>query len=232
MLSTSVALKRLDSDFSKMTLSRKIAKGEFGNAGYGFYVENPRTFEVEMDETSKKINAELDKFTFPPKRVVFSASSLNFCINQLINSTTYLVEVEKEYLQSVFEMLKKSLSNVILLRPSKQDKMNYWEPDAIYVKELFKRSPVKKDGSIAIEKLIVDLVFDEDLSSLYSGRDVDEALEILLTRYSVNYRKLLAYASRKGLKDRLLERIRWLIPGEILEVVTDDKQTKLREESH
>ncbi len=232
MFSGGVTLKRLNSDFSKMTLSRKIAKGEIGNAGYGFYADSPRVFESELDGVSKAINAELDTFPFPPKRVIFSAVSLNFCINQLVDSTTYLVEVEREYLLSTFLTLKNHLSNVVLLKPNKQDKMNYWEPGAIYVKELFKRSPVKKDGSIAIEKLIVDLIFDEDLSSLYSGRDIDEALEVLCTRYAVNYRKLFAYASRKGLKDRLLERIRRLIPDEILEVATDDKQTKFREESH
>ena len=182
---------------NNMSISRLVRKEMLGNLGFGFYVEKPQTLVFDQDDLSKRINNLLDEFPIVPNRVIFQSISLNFCINQLISSNTYIVEVEKEYLVSAFELLKKELNNVILLKPSKRDKINYWKPNTIYVFELFKRSPVNKDGSITIEKLIVDLIIDEDLSSLYSGQDVDLAIDTLCSKYLINYKTLFAYATRK-----------------------------------
>ena len=209
--------------FNAMSLSRRVKKQELGNLGFGFYIANPKNLKFENDELMQQINRLLDGYPFPPKRVVFSSKSLNFCINQLISASTYLVEVEKEYLQSVFETLKNTVGNVVLFKPSQEEKLNYWKPNAIYVTELYKRSPVNKDGSIAIEKLIFDLLFDEDIYSLYSGSDIEMAIHILCTEYCINYKTLFSYATRKSRKSELLERIENMIPSEILEVLSRDK---------
>ena len=205
-----------------MSISRLTKKGALGNLGYGFYVENPNNIKFESDEVMSQINSLLDDFPFAPKRMVFSSISLNFCINQLISTTTYVVEVEKEYLQTVFELLKESSKGVVLLKPSRESKINYWKPGAIYVTELFKRSPVNEDGTIAIEKLIVDLLFDEEIYSLYSGKDIDSAIEVLCSGYTINYKTLFSYATRRNRKAKLLERIREYVPKEILEVAEND----------
>lgn len=205
-----------------MAISRLAKKEEIGNLGFGYYVKSPVIFHLEHDGVMNKINNLLSLYSFPPKRMVFSSISLNFCINQIISSTTYVVEVEKEYIQSVFELLKKNFKNVVLFKPSKEDKLNYWKPNAIYITELFKRSPVNKDGSITIEKLIVDILFDEEINSLYSGQDIDSAVEVLCTKYTINYKTLFSYAARKNKKSQLLQRIKQYLPEEILEKVVHD----------
>ena len=214
--------KLMQSEFPKMKISRLIKKGSLGNLGYGFYIEAPNTFNLEKDDIMIKINKLLDSFPIHPNRVIFSSISLNSYINQLLSSSTYVVEVEKEYIQSTFELLKASLKNTVLLKPTEEDKLNYWKPNAIYVIELFKRSPVKNDGTITIEKLIVDLLFDENIYSLYSGQDIDSIIDILCTRYTFNYKTLFAYASRKGRKEQLLTRIKQYIPKEIMEASNSD----------
>lgn len=215
--------KIIKPSLNKMTISRLVRGKILGNLGYGFYVENPNPFTLKNDDLMIKINKLIDKFPVSPKRITYSSISLNFCINQQISATTYIVEVEREYLQSVFELIKSNFKNTVLLKPSREDKLNYWEPNSIYVVELFKRSPVNEDGSITIEKLIVDLLFDKDISSLYSGQDVDSAIDILNSKYTINYKTLFAYASRKEKKKQLLERIEKYIPSEILEVIKNDK---------
>ena len=205
-----------------MALSRLVRQERIGNLGFGYYSSRPRILHFENDGTMSKINSLLDDFPVAPNRMLFSATSLNFCINQLLSSTTYLLEVEKEYLQIVFEVVKGRVDNVVLLKPSKEDKINYWRPNAIYVSELFKRSPLNKDGSITIEKLICDLLFDEDVYGLYSGRDVEQAISFLCENYTVNYRTLFAYASRKNRKGELLKRIHPFIPDVILGVLRHD----------
>ena len=86
---------------NNMAISRLVSKGIVGNLGYGFYVYNPNSFHLDYDETLIKINNLLNEFPIKPHRMIFSSISLNYCINQLISSTTYVVEVEKEYLEAV-----------------------------------------------------------------------------------------------------------------------------------
>ena len=204
---------------NKMSISRLVHKNILANLGYGFYSEKPNTLVLDKDELMIKIDRLLCSFPIMPNRVIFSSISLNFCINQLISSTTYVVEVEKEYLQSVFQILKSNLNKVVLLKPAEEDKLNYWEPNAVYVVELFKRSPLNNDGTMTIEKLIVDLLFDNNIYSLYSGQDIDSAIDILCSKYSINYKTLFAYASRKGKKEELMQKIKKCIPLEILGIL-------------
>ncbi len=205
-----------------MSISRLTKKGRLGNLGYGFYVDSPTGFKLENDEAMHKINLLLNDFPFVPNRVVFSTISLNFCINQLISGTTYIVEVEREYLHSAFELLKENYEGIVLLKPDRESKINYWRPGAIYLTELFKRSPVNKDGTIAIEKLIVDLLFDKEIYSLYSGEDVDSAIDMLCSKYTINFKTLFSYAARKNRKSQLLARIRRFVPEELLEAIEND----------
>ena len=198
-----------------MRISRQVAKGELGNCGYGFYSVKPNVLAFECDSTMNHINEILDSFTVPPERVVFSSISLNFAINQLISGTTYLIEVEKDYAEAVFLALKDEFDGVVLLKPSAVEKTNYWKPGAIYVVDLFSRSPTNKDGTIPIEKLIVDLLFNEDMYGLFTSRDVDQAVPWLLKEYQVNYRTLFAYASRKGKHDALFHIAEPYIPNPI-----------------
>ena len=202
-----------------MSISRKIKKNEIGNLGFGFYCSNPNLLILEKDLISRKINRLLDGFGFKPERVVFSSISLNFCINQLISSNTYIVEVEKEYIEATFTLLKEKFGDLVLFKPSDNDKALYWEQNKIYVVELFKRSPVNKDGTMTIEKLIVDLLFDKNLSSLYSGKDIESAIEVLCTKYCINYKTLFAYAKRRNRGKELYSYISKYIPSQILELI-------------
>lgn len=207
------------SGLNKMAISRRVHNHTLGNLGYGFFTENPKILKFENDNLMIKINNLMDKFPVPPNRLIFSSISLNFCINQLISTTTYVVEVEKEYLQTIFELLRSNFSNVVLLKPNMNDKINYWAPNSIYIVELFKRSPINKDGTITIEKLVVDLLFDKKIYFLYSGQDIDSAIDILCSKYTINFKTLFAYAARKGKKKQLLDRIRKYIPHEILKML-------------
>ena len=211
----------IKSGLNQMAISRLVNKGKLGNLGYGFYTKNPNYLHLDSDSTTDKINKILDSFPFVPRKVIFSSISLNFCINQLISNTTYIVEVEKEYTQNVFELLKKNFSNTVLLNPTKEDKINYWKPNTIFVVELFKRSPTNKDGSMTIEKLITDLLFDTDIFTLYSGQDIDSAIDVLCSKYTINYKTLFSYATRKNRKTKLLERINKYIPKEIKEIINN-----------
>lgn len=219
--------KMLSSGSNLMTISRKVKRGELSNLGYGYYAENRKTLHFNLDETMQAIEKILDEFPMTPKHAIFSSISLNFCINQLISSTTYIVEVEKGYDQSVFEFLKNRLDNVILLNPDEGMKINYWKPNAIYIYELYTRAPTNKNGTTCIEKLIVDLLVDKKHITLFSGSDVTMSIERLCKEYAVNYQTLLSYASRRGKKKEVLTAIQDYIPSPILERITEHDQQKI-----
>lgn len=202
-----------------MTISRLVNKASIGNLGYGYYVKDPNYFTLEHDFFEKKINDVLDQIIIKPKRVVFSSKSLNSILNELISFPTYIVEVEKEYIQTVFELLKTKFSNVILLKPSEIEKENYWKPNAIYVYELFKRSPTIQDGSIKIEKLIFDLLFNDNYSSFYSGQDIELMIDKICSTYVINYKTLFSYASRRNKYSELFSKIQSYIPIELLTIL-------------
>ncbi|MBQ7995783.1 MAG: hypothetical protein IJ247_06210 [Bacilli bacterium] len=204
---------------NNMAVSRLVKKEKLGNFGYGFYVDNPRVLHLENDNTMQEINRILDEFPVPPKRVIFSSASLNFCINQLISNTTYIVEIEKGYAKTVFEILKNRFNNIVLLKPNNEEIVNYWKPNAIYVTDLFSRSPNRNDGTMPIEKLIFDLMFDKNIHYLYSKQDIDMAIEMLCNNYVINYKTLFSYAERKNKEEKLHKRIEGYIPQEIKEVM-------------
>lgn len=220
-------LKQIDvlhnQGFNDMKISRLVKSHKLGNLGYGFYIDNPQHFDLEKDAVIKITNTLLNSFPNKPNRVLFSSTSLNNYINQLISSTTYIVEVEKEYIQTVFELLKSKLKNKVLLKPNDDDKHNYWEPGVIYLVELYKRCPVSKDGSIKVETLLVNLLCNKHYYSLYSGQDIESIINTICLNYTIDYKTLISYASRRNKKEDVLNVLSKYIPQEILEVIKVNK---------
>lgn len=177
---------------------RAHLEGRISSLGYG-YIAIPawKSFVAEEDEVTRRIHNVLSSFAFPPSHVVFSSLSLNPYINQLIAHPSYIVEVEKEYLQPSFDALRATLKNRVLLNPSEEERVRYYEPGIVCLYPLMSKSPVSKDGTMRVEKLLVDLIVSPRYRSIVSGPDIRQGLSIICNEYAVNYRTLFAYAARK-----------------------------------
>ena len=177
---------------------RAHLEGKISSLGYG-YIAFPalKKLILEEDEVARRIHKVFASFAFPPAHVVLCSASLNPFINHLIARPSYVVEVEKEYLESCFVALNASLNSRVLLHPSKEERTRYSEPGVICLYPLMSKAPASKDGSVRVEKLLVDLVVSPRYKSLYSGPDIRQALSIICNEYAVNYRTVFAYASRK-----------------------------------
>ncbi len=177
---------------------RACLEGRISSMGYGYIAIPPlKRLAWEEDEVMRRIHGILASFAFPPLHVVFGSASLNLFINQLIAHPSYVVEVGKEYLQPCFDALRGALRNRVLLNPSEEERVRYYEPGIVCLYPLMSKAPVSKDGEARVEKLLVDLITSPRYRSLYSGSDIAQALSILANDYAVNYRTLFAYASRK-----------------------------------
>ena len=155
------------------------AKVKVSSLGYGFLAEPalPK-FKLDGDETTERIKAFLERYLVPPKHIVFSTASLNIVINHLISHPCYIVEVEKDYLLPVFDELKTTLPNTVLLNPTEKTFRTYWKNGTIILRPLATKAPIASDGSYRIEKLIVDLILSWQIRAFYSRADIEPALEV------------------------------------------------------
>ena len=207
---------------------RAKRRGEISSFGYGFLAAPAiDDSSLGLDKTMLRIKKRLDSFLFPPKYSLFSSISLNFCVNHLISHTTYLVEVEKAYLLSAFCLLREEFGNRVLLNPTRDQFVDYWQSGIIVLAPLLSKAPTSKDGSIRVEKLIVDLILPSRASWFYPSADCEMAVESLCTEFAVNFHSLFAYAERKGKAREVLQALRE-IRCDWLSKILDVAENKLR----
>ena len=199
---------------------RAVLEGRISSLGYGLIaIPAMQTFSLEKDAVADRIKVLLESFAFPPAHVVFYSASLNPFINQLIAHGIYVVEVEKSYLETCFDALRAGLKNRVLLNPSTQERIRYYEKGLVCLYPLMSKSPVDKNGSIRIEKLVVDLLVSPRYSLLFSGSDIAQAICLLTSNYALNYHTLFAYASRKRKAQEVYSALESIVEDPIKEVL-------------
>ncbi len=199
---------------------RARLEGRISSLGYGYIAIPPlKKMALEEDKTTKEIHQVLESFAFPPGHAILSSVALNPYINQLIAHPSYVVEVEKAYLQPCFDVLREKLAHRVLLNPSKAERARYYEPGIVCLYPLMSKCPVSKDGGVRPEKLLVDLLVSDRYRSLYSGHDIHQALYLLCNGYAVNYRTLFAYASRKRKTEAVYSALASVAEGPIKEML-------------
>jgi hypothetical protein len=126
-----------------------------------------------------------------------------------------IVEVERGSEESVFYFISDSYQNVFL-NPS-LDILEKYADDSkgtIIVKNLVTGSPLQKLDKAqvpSIEKIIVDLILDDEIFSDYQGRDLDQILKQANRHNTINRDKLYRYANRRGKGDYVDKRINSII---------------------
>lgn len=148
---------------------------------------------------TKKMIQEILKIELPAvKAVVFESTILNEWVNHLISRNVLFVDVEKDYMQSVFRILQERLQTTILLKPSIDDYYLYASDATIIVSNLITQAPLQKDSyDIRIEKLLVDLFANALLREFVSSHEIGDMVAEIFSTYVVNAKTVLAYAKRR-----------------------------------
>lgn len=137
--------------------------------------------------------------------------------NQMI-----VVEVEKEFEESLYYFLNDSLQMNFFLNPDdKQIKFYISEVNSsVVVKRLVTRAPTikikEKKTTIptaTLEKIMVDLFADENLFHFYQGSELIYIFERILNHYSINLTKLFSYAKRRKKEQEIKQFISNHIPN-------------------
>lgn len=121
-----------------------------------------------------------------------------------------LVEVEKEAAEVVYLFLADEYPNT-LKTPSKAEIEKYvlGRNDAIIVKNLLSSAPMEKIEGLTVpslEKILVDLVSDEDLFFFIQGQELRQIYQKAFSGFTINLSKLMRYARRRN-KSLILEEI-------------------------
>lgn len=137
--------------------------------------------------------------------------------NQMI-----VVEVEKEFEESLYYFLNDSLQMNFFLNPDdKQIKFYISEVNSsVVVKRLVTRAPTikikEKKTTIptaTLEKIMIDLFADENLFHFYQGSELIYIFERILNHYNINLTKLFSYAKRRKKEQEIKQFISNHIPN-------------------
>jgi len=138
--------------------------------------------------------------------IIYNITFLNEWLNQLIGKNTIFIEVDKKYMNSIYDILLDNDCKNILINPSLEEIDKYSSSDLIIIKPLFTRSPInRKEKSFEIEKVIVDLFTDNILRKFYSTSELPDIYREIFKTYAIDEFSLNAYLSRRNLKDRFYE---------------------------
>lgn len=111
-----------------------------------------------------------------------------------------------------------------MVEPKEHDLEMYFENSSIIVKKLFSKSPVNKDGSLRLEKYVVDLLADRTIKHFYYGVDLEPILIGMLRQYECNYSTLLTYAKRRKVEEEVRQILRQSLPDSLIQIL--DKNTE------
>lgn len=172
-----------------------------------FYKGIKTIYQCDFKSTESKQISKLVKEKFPNLSIaIWDEIALNEWFNLLLVKNTIHVEVEKDYISDVFRKIQEEFPGHVLLSPSIDEFFLYQEDNLIVVSKLFSRSPIdKRKNKTTIEKLIIDLLFDNYLKSRFDTNEVYNAISMMNENYIISKGALLRYARRKNVFSKASE---------------------------
>lgn len=199
-----------------------LKEGIIERTGYKKYsIRNSRTDYVpDLNEFIQKVYT-LIKLKKPfLKCCVWRTSALNEFTRHQTGRFWVMVEVEREGLEAVFDVLIDNFENVFLKPTDKEiDLYLAYQSEAIVIIPLISEAPTQEINqieTITIEKLLVDILSEE---KLYQSAQSERSRIIFEanSKYTINMNKLLRYASRRRKKEFIEQKIKEVLAKEYIE---------------
>ena len=156
----------------------------------------------ELIELAKRIT---DKFE-ETKYCIWEMEWLNEFSQHQASKKTILIEIEKDFVESLYYELKDSSRNELYLNPDDKD-INFYIAESNYpviIKKLITRSPTARRTEKKVklytpllEKILVDLFAEEKLFYYLQGSELMHIYENAISNYAINFTKLFSYAKRR-----------------------------------
>lgn len=156
----------------------------------------------ELIKLAKRIT---DKFE-DVKHCIWETEWLNEFSQHQASKRIILVEIEKDFIESLYYELKDSTRNELYFNPDDKA-IDFYIAESNYpvvIKKLITRSPIAKRTEKRVkfytpllEKILVDLFAEEKLFYYLQGYELMRIYENIISNYAINFTKLFSYAKRR-----------------------------------
>jgi hypothetical protein len=205
--------KKSTIESSTYLLNKLIKSKIIQRTGYGKYAlwEKEKRYVPYLDDFEKEIYQLVKKEKPLLETCVWRDSIINEFMLHQPGIFFIFVEVERMGVDAVFDLLRDNYPKVYK-QPSAEVFDNYvtYQNNAIIVIPLISEAPLTQVDdvpTISLEKLLVDLVRETKLHEAVQGAELTYVFREAINKYTLNKTKLLRYASRRGVKNLVEERI-------------------------
>lgn len=164
----------------------------------------------KLARLSKIVAKEFDELDY----CLWSTEWLNDFTRHQLGTFFYILEVERDFVEEVFNAYSESKHYRVYLDPKEDIMERYVESEiSIVIKPLISRSPKHKISLKekpkdkiyvpTLEKILVDIYSDSVTFYAIQGSEMDTLFENALKRYQINFTKLISYARRRNKEEQI-----------------------------
>jgi len=205
-------------DLKKRNIIKSIKRGYYT-------ISYKQQYKPEISEDILKLSKFISNNFNEVKYCIWNTNWLNEFSRHQATKTLIIIEVEKDFVESIFYEIKDKLGFEPYLNPDEKV-INLYISESkkpVVIKKIITRSPLQKQKenridvySPMLEKILVDLIADERLFYFYQGSELINVYKNVIKKYTLNYTKLFSYARRREreaeikqfMKNHLYERIK------------------------
>lgn len=194
-------------DLKKRNIIRPVKRGLYA-------ISHKPGFQPEVSKELIKLSKSItDKFE-GVRHCIWETEWLNEFTQHQASKRIILVEIEKDFVESLFYELKDASRNELFLEPDDKTIDFYVsESDSpVIIKKLITRSPIAKRTenratfyTPLLEKVLVDLFAEEKLFYYLQGSELMHIYEHAISDYAINFTKLFSYAKRRDREKEIKE---------------------------
>lgn len=196
-------LKTIGNFNTEYTLNNLVKKGLLERTGRGKYILGLKRqlYTPTLENKIRGIYGLIQEEKPLLECCVWRTSIINeFTLHQA-GRFAQMVEIERDGLEPVFDLLRDHYPNVYL-NPSDEllDRYIVYQNDAIIIIPLTSEAPTQNiDGikTTTIEKLLVDLIADIKLYEAFQGAELGFIIKEAFRKYPINKDKMFRYARRR-----------------------------------
>jgi len=190
-------------------LKRKNVIKSVDENTYKLVDDSLRLFEPILSDKLLKINQLIHNFQLSGNYCIWSSEWLNDLMIHQVMRTFVLIEVERDAAEFLFNYLRDHLDADVFLYLNKADKvlLDRYVFEAkmpVVVTKIITKSPIKKIKQDKrevyipkLEKILVDLFYDDDLFIAYRGSEQERIFEEAINRYQISFETMFSYAKRR-----------------------------------
>ncbi len=186
-------------DLKKKNIIRSVKRGVYT-------ISYKQEYNPEISKEILKISKKITELFEDVKYCIWDTSILNEFTQHQSANKIILIEVEKDFTESLYYELKDTFKYDFFINPNETTVDLYLSEsqNPAVVKRLISRAPVyvqtQKKVRIHrpyLEKILVDLFCEEKLFYFFQGSELIHIYENAIKNYPVNYSRLFSYAKRR-----------------------------------